>query len=107
MRDLGLDVFRITPADLPPEVFTGRYIDVLRATEIEAGRYVSPRLFVAGHFTPAMVRPGVRVEYLLPLGLEWRTTLKPRYLPSEPTLTEQDPRRANVFGSFLFREWRF
>jgi hypothetical protein len=28
-------------------------------------------------------------------------------MPQEPTLTERDPRRANVLGSFLSREWRF
>jgi translocation and assembly module TamB len=107
MRQLRLDLFRITPADLPPDMFTGRYIDVLRATEIEAGRYVSPRLFVAGQVVGGLVRPGIRVEYTTPFGVQWLTSWQARWLPTEPTLTEQDPRRAGVLGSFLRREWRF
>jgi hypothetical protein len=107
MRELRVDVFRITPADLPPDMFTGSYADVLRATEVEAGRYVSPRLFVAGQITTGLVRPGVRVEYRTPLGVQWVSSWKPQWLPAEPTLTERDPRRAAVLGSFVFREWRF
>jgi translocation and assembly module TamB len=107
MRELRLDVFRISPADLPPDMFTGSYIDVLRATEIEAGRYVSPRLFVAGQAVAGLARPGIRVEYTTPFGVRWLTSWQARWLPTEPTLTEQDPRRAGVLGSFLRREWRF
>jgi translocation and assembly module TamB len=106
-RELRLDVIRITPADLPPEIFTGSYIDVLRGTEIEVGRYVTPRVFVAGQVRPTLVRPGVRVEYRLPLELQWITSWQPRFLPSEPTLTELEPDQRSIFGSFLFREWRF
>jgi translocation and assembly module TamB len=107
MRELRLDVFRITPADLPAEMFTGSYIDVLRGTEIEAGRYVSPRLFVAGQVRAGLNRPGIRMEYWTPQGFQWHAAWQPRFLPSEPTLTDQDPRRAGVLGTFLFREWRF
>jgi translocation and assembly module TamB len=107
MRELRLDVFRITPADLPAEMFTGSYIDVLRGTEIEAGRYISPRLFVAGQVRAGLNRPGIRMEYWTPQGFQWHAAWQPRFLPREPTLTEQDPRRAGVFGTFLFREWRF
>jgi translocation and assembly module TamB len=107
MRELRLDVFRITPADLPAEMFTGSYIDVLRGTEIEAGRYISPRLFVAGQVRAGLNRPGIRMEYWTPQGFQWHAAWQPRFLPREPTLTDQDPRRAGVFGTFLFREWRF
>jgi translocation and assembly module TamB len=107
MRELRLDVFRITPADLPAEMFTGSYIDVLRGTEIEAGRYISPRLFVAGQVRAGLNRPGIRMEYWTPQGFQWQAAWQPRFLPTEPTLTDQDPRRAGVFGTFLFREWRF
>jgi hypothetical protein len=88
-------------------MFTGSYIDVLRTTEIEAGRYVSPRLFVAGQAVAGLARPGIRVEYTTPFGVRWLTSWQARWLPTEPTLTEQDPRRAGVLGSFLRREWRF
>jgi translocation and assembly module TamB len=106
-RELRLDVFRITPADLPGEVFRGDYTDVLRGTEIEAGRYVSPRLFVAGQVRGAFTRPGIRLEYWSPAGLQWRASWQPRYEPVEPTLTEQEIRTRGVLGAFLFREWRF
>jgi translocation and assembly module TamB len=106
-RGLGLDVIRITPADLPPEVFTGSYVDVLRGTEVEAGRYITPRLFIAGQARPSRVQPGVRVEYRDPQGFIWTTSWQPRFLPSEPTLGEQEPERTSVFGAFLLREWRF
>jgi autotransporter translocation and assembly factor TamB len=107
MRDLGLDVFRITPADLPSELFTGRYTDVLQGTEIEAGRYISPRLFVAAQARTGLNRPGLRAEYWTPSGFQWRASWQPRFLPMEPTLTGDEPRRGGVFGAFLFREWRF
>jgi translocation and assembly module TamB len=107
MRDLHVDVFRITPADLPPDMFTGKYVDLLRSTEVEAGRYLSSQLFVAGQVNTGASRPGLRVEYAAPFGLQWETTWRSRWLPRTPTLTDQTPRRAGVLGSFLFREWRF
>jgi len=106
-RELNLDVMRITPADLPAEVFTGSYRDVLLGTEIEAGRYVSPRLFVAVQARPTFRYPGLRVEYATPRGFQWVTSGQPRFLPTEPTLRVREVERTNVFGSFLFREWRF
>jgi translocation and assembly module TamB len=107
MQAMRLDVFRITPADVPAEVFTGSYLDVLRGTEVEAGRYVSPRLFVAGQLRAASMVPGVRVEYRTPRGFQWVTSWAPRFAPAEPTLEDSEPNRRRVFGSFLFREWRF
>jgi translocation and assembly module TamB len=106
-RNLGLDVIRITPANLPAEVFTGSYMDFLRGTEVEAGRYLTGRLFVAGQARPTFVQPGARVEYHTPFGFIWNTTWQPRYLASEPTLQQREPVRTSVFGSFLSREWRF
>jgi translocation and assembly module TamB len=106
-RELGLDVFRISPADLPAELFTGSYLDVLRGTEIEAGSYLTRRVFVAGQLRPTFPQPGVRVEYRLPLEIQWTVAWQPRFLPAEPTLTDRNPERASIFGSFLFRLWRF
>jgi translocation and assembly module TamB len=107
LRDLGLDVFRITPADMPAELFTGGYVDMLRGTQVEAGRYISPRLFVAGQSRLEFRRPGIRAEYWTPGGFELQAAWQPRYLPMEPTLQEPEPRRGSVLGVFLFREWRF
>jgi translocation and assembly module TamB len=106
MRDLGVDVFRITPADIPAELFTGNFGDALLGTEIEAGRYVTDRLFVATHLRYAL-RPGLRLEYWSPGGYQWRASWMPRFLPLEPTLTERDLAVRSAIGAFLIREWRF
>jgi translocation and assembly module TamB len=107
-RELGIDVFNIAPADLPSELFSGRFADFVRGTEIEAGRYIGPRLFAAVRARPTTeTRPGATLEYSTPGGFRFRTSLDPRYLPSEPTLRDVDPERTSVFGAFLFREWRF
>lgn len=107
-RELGLDVLNISPADLPTELFTGRFADLLRGTEVEAGRYIGRRLFasVRTRFTTE-TRPGATLEYSTPRGYRWTTSLDPRFLPPEPTLREVDPERTSVFGAFMFREWRF
>ncbi len=77
--------------------------------EIEAGKYLSRRLFIAGQGRPTgETWPGLVVEYRTPGGFLWRTTWEPRYLPREPSLaTDQvvDPKR--VSGSFLIWERRF
>ncbi|MFW5973248.1 MAG: hypothetical protein ACOCTG_04585, partial [Bacteroidota bacterium] len=106
-RSIGLDVIRITPANLPDEIFTGGYLDVLRGTELELGSYISPRLFVAGQARPTFAYPGIRVEYTTAGGFEWISTVRPRYLPSAPTLREREPDRTNVLGTFLYHNWRF
>jgi translocation and assembly module TamB len=107
-RELGLDVLHIAPADLPAELFSGRFGDLLRGTEVEAGRYIGPRLF-AGLRTrlTTETRPGATVEYSTPAGFRWTTSIEPRFLPREPTLRDIAPERASVFGAFMFREWRF
>jgi hypothetical protein len=106
-RALGLDVLHIQPTDFPAEVSTGEFVDVLRGTEIEVGRYVTPRLFVAGQARTTLVHPGAQVEYQTDHGWVWRASWRPRFLPAVPTLRQEAPDRASVLGSILFREWRF
>jgi hypothetical protein len=107
-RELGLDVLHISPADVPAELFTGGFADMLRGTEVEAGRYVLPRLFAAVSLRPALeTAPGVQLEYRGPRGLRWNLAWEPRFLPPEPTLREQELDRTRVLGAFLWREWRF
>lgn len=106
----GLDVLRISPADLPDElIFGGSWENVLRGTEIEAGKYLNRQLFVSvrGRPTPDAY-PGLRLEYRTPGGLRWVNTWEPRFLPSQPTF-ELDAQATSkqVFGSFLFWERRF
>jgi len=106
-RALNVDVFRITPADFPEELFRGGIGDVLRATEVEIGSYVTPRLFVAVQGRASSFPPGAVAEYVSPRGLRWVVSWQPRFLPSQPTLGTLSPRRVGVLGAFLFREWRF
>lgn len=106
-RALGLDVLHIRPAELPAEVSRGELADVLRGTEFEAGRYVTSRLFISGQARPTFVHPGARMDYETEHGWVWRVTWRPRFLPAVPSLLFEEPDRASVFGSLLFREWRF
>src|SRR5690606_17315179 len=52
----GLDVLRVSPADDLPEevVFGGAFENILRGTEIEAGKYFSRRLFVSAQGRPSL-----------------------------------------------------
>ncbi len=106
-RALRLDVLNIRPAELPAELSTGEFADLLRGTEFEAGRYVTSRLFISGQARPTFVHPGARLDYETEHGWVWRVTWRPRFLPAVPTLLFEEPDRASVFGSLLFREWRF
>lgn len=106
-RALGLDVLHIQPAELPAEISSGELVEVLRGTEVEAGAYVTPRLFISGHARPTFVHPGARIEYQTNHGWTWRATWRPRFLPAVPTLSEVEPDRASVLGMIILREWRF
>lgn len=106
-RDLGLDVVRITPASVPADIFSGRYLNVLRGTEIEAGAYMGSRLFVAAQARPTLTYPGIRFEYRTRRDFEWSASWSPRYVPIVPTLSAPEADQVGVFGSFLFKEWRF
>lgn len=108
----GLDVFRIHPGTLPDELnFGGYFQNVLRSTQIEAGKYVVPHLYAAleGHATAVL--PGLRLEYESRGGFSWRATWEPRYLPLKPSLTEvsgaTQAQQTHVFGAFLFWIRRF
>ncbi len=106
-QDLGLDVIRITPAHLSADIFTGGYLDVLRGTEIEAGRYMTSRLFVAAQARPTRTFPGLRFEYRTRRDFEWSTSWRSRFATSVPSLGKPEANSVGVFGSFLFKEWRF
>lgn len=107
-RALGADIFQITPADLLDEFsFTG-VGTILKGTEIEIGKYLTPRTFVSVQARPTLIRPGLHFEYRTPSGFRWTTTYEARLLPRDPSLSiAQDPRVTSVFGAFLLKEWRF
>ncbi|HUF26073.1 MAG TPA: translocation/assembly module TamB domain-containing protein [Gemmatimonadaceae bacterium] len=106
-RQLGLDVFNISPGELPPEFWRADIEAFLLGTEIEAGRYINPRTFVALQAYPDLRIPGVRAEYRFGTGFRLEGNYATRYLLSEPTLAESDRETINSFGALLVREWRF
>ena len=106
----GLDVFRVHPADLPPELaFSGEFGNFLRGTELVMGKYLGSRLFLAAQGRPTTEAwPGFRVEYTAPNGFSWETFWEPRYLPMQPSLSvDRSARSSRVLGSFLFWRRRF
>jgi translocation and assembly module TamB len=108
LSELGLDVFRISPAELPDEFALEEGGNVFRSTELEAGKYLTPRIYVAGQGRPTAAWPGTRFEYRTPGGFAWTTTWEPRYLPSEPSFDiDIEAPQTHVFGTFLLWEWRY
>jgi len=104
----GLDVFRIHTSALPDELgFDSYFQNMLKSTEIIAGKYISPRLFVAAQGNTTAL-PGLRAEYRTPGGFSLESSWERRYVPSEPTLDErQAAKESRNFGLFLFWTRRF
>jgi translocation and assembly module TamB len=110
-RSLGADVFTITPANVPTELASGNFgglTTFLKGTQFEFGKYLATRTFV-GLQLQATTTPGFRVEHRLGRnpGLTLETSLQPRFFLPEPSLSEQEITKANAFGLFLVRRWRF
>jgi autotransporter translocation and assembly factor TamB len=106
-REMGADVFNITPADVETDV--GNF---LRATEIEFGKYIASHTFLSLKARPdpqALRRPGLFLSHRFGglKGYRIETSFEPRYLLREPTLALQTPRTTSVLGMFLIREWRY
>jgi translocation and assembly module TamB len=106
-REMGADVFNITPADVETDV--GNF---LRATEIEFGKYIASHTFLSLKARPdpqALRRPGLFLSHRFGgfKGYRLETSFEPRYLLREPTLALQTPRTTSVLGMFLIREWRY
>lgn len=120
-RRLGADVLNITPADLPIEA-TGQdanFETFLIGTEVEVGRYLTPRTFLSVtarpslFFTPEGVprtQPGIRFQFRPRPGFQLEATLEPRFLLREPTLESVEVNRfepRGALGLFITREWRW
>lgn len=81
----GLDVFRVHAGELPAEAaFAGYFQNFLRGTEVEAGKYLRPRLFFEARGRVSTV-PGLSIQYRDPRGFIWNGTWEPRYMPVEPS----------------------
>lgn len=110
-RSLGADVLNITPANVPPELASGNFgalSTFLRGTRFEFGKYLNTRTFL-GVQLQATTTPGFRVERQLGRmpGLSLESTFQPRFFLPEPSLNEQEITKANAFGLFLRKRWRF
>jgi translocation and assembly module TamB len=119
-RSAGLDVFNVTPGDLPIEQGQNAISQFLRGTEIEVGKYVSPSTFTSFVFAPGIVTcaggnhtnsscsiPGFTVQYRTNKGYRFETSLTPRYILDRPTLAGQTAASTSQLGAFIIREWRF
>jgi hypothetical protein len=119
-RSLGMDVFNVTPGELPVSTISTGFSQFLRGTEIEMGRYVSPSTFVSAVTTPglfacagarrensACATPGLTLQYRTNKGYRFETSLTPRYILNSPTLAGQTAGSTSQFGAFIIREWRF
>ncbi len=119
-RSLGVDVFNITPGDIPVSQSQGGFNQFLKGTEIEAGRYVNPSTFVSIVTTPGIFACGsgrsqnssctilgASFTQRTSKGYRFEVSLSPRYLLDPPTLVGQTYRSSAQLGAFIIREWRF
>ncbi len=108
-RSLHADVFNITPTDVPTEVSVNGVGGLLKGTEVEVGRYLNRRTFVAVQARPTFAAPGARLEYRISEGLVLQSSVEPRFQLRTPSLETNRPpvNTTTVFGLFLVRDWRF
>lgn len=104
----GLDVFRVRAGELPVEAaFQGAFRNFLSGTEIEAGKYLSSRLFLTAQGRTNTI-PGVSLQYRAPNGLLWYGVYEPRYLPVEPSFSSAvTAQRTRTLGLLLLWNRRF
>ncbi|MES2176233.1 MAG: translocation/assembly module TamB domain-containing protein [Gemmatimonadota bacterium] len=119
-RSLGVDVFNITPGDIPISAGQGGFDQFLKGTEVEAGRYLNPRTFASLIVTPGVFAfgtcrsknssctiPGVTISHRTAKGYRFDANFGPRYFLDPPTLAGQTASSGSQLGAFIFREWRF
>jgi translocation and assembly module TamB len=123
-RSLGVDVFNVTPGDVPVNPGQSGFQQFLIGTEIEVGKYVNPRTFVTGIASPASftcaggrrrsddvttpcVLPGLNLTHRTSKGYRFETGFSPRFILAEPTLEGQRAAGTGQLGVFVIREWRF
>lgn len=107
-KEFGLDLFSVSPADVPTELVLGKTGGV-RGAQIEGGRFLSTTRFVGGELRLTTGIPGVR--YREDFGTTYRLEagIEPRYLlrvPRELGITHPTE-RTGVLAVFLTRMWDF
>ncbi len=115
-RSMGVDVFNITPGDLPVFNGPGGLDEFIKGTELEVGRYINPRTFGSVIATPGALAftgggsrapIGLSVTHRTAKGYRFETSYTPRYFLNPPTLAGQSYSGGGQFGAFVIREWRF
>jgi translocation and assembly module TamB len=115
-RSMGVDVFNITPGDLPVFNGQGGLDEFIKGTELEVGRYLNPRTFGSVIATPGALASsgsgsrapiGVSITHRTAKGYRYETSYTPRYFLNPPTLAGQTFSGGGQFGAFVIREWRF
>ncbi|HEU4631482.1 MAG TPA: translocation/assembly module TamB domain-containing protein, partial [Gemmatimonadaceae bacterium] len=115
-RSLGADVLNITPADATIEAANplNSLNGLLLGTQVEAGKYVNRRTFVALTFRPSVIVPaegdraipGIRVEHRIGETLHLEASYEGRYRVRAPSLEEtRSLVSTGVLGLFLTKEW--
>jgi translocation and assembly module TamB len=105
-KGLGADVFNITPSDVPIEL--GAVGSFLQSTRVEAGKYLSPYLFMAVQTQLYLnTWPGMRAQYRTSKGWRYEASVETRYQLQPPSLLFQPIPPRTSFGAFIIREWRF
>ena len=105
-RGIGVDVFDITPSDVPAHLEGGNSLTTfLRDTKVVVGKYVNPRTFLGLQEQSAYL--GARLQHRDSRGFLYQTYWEPRILLQEPTLSGQPYTATTTFGMVLIREWRF
>jgi translocation and assembly module TamB len=106
-RTLELDVFNITPADVPTEINSTGIGSFLRGTRVEFGKYTDPDTFVGLAVHPATIGPGLLAQRRFNNGFRLELSTEPRFVPRDPSLTPRDPITARNWAAFLIKEWRY
>jgi len=123
-RQLGVDVFSISPGDVPANPGQTGLQQFITGTELEVGRYLNPRTFATfigspGNFSclsgssrsdaggSNCVPPGLNLTHRTSKGYRFETGYSPRYILDPPTLDGQRASGTGQFGAFVIREWRF
>jgi translocation and assembly module TamB len=115
-RSLGVDVFNVTPGDVPVLAGQSGVTQFVTGTEIEAGKYLNPNTYATVIVSPGAfvlnggglkVPPGVTLSHRTSKGYRYEVTYGPRYILNPPTLSGQTVSGIGQFGAFVIREWRF
>jgi translocation and assembly module TamB len=107
-RAAQLDVFNITPADIPTEVSAAKTTGLLKGTEIEMGKYFQDNFVAVQKPLDFGTNPGLLWQRRTGKGFILESTLTTRYRVRAPSLSQTGTvSSTSVLGLFLIREWRF